>query len=67
MKRQSIADAAARLTTDTLSIIADDPSIGRSEALRRAMVALMEDERDLSLAHPSAWAPFVIVGEGGRS
>lgn len=60
-------DAAARLTTDTLALIADDPAIGRSEALRRAMVSLMRDERDLSLAHPSAWAPFVIVGEGGPS
>lgn len=60
-------DAAARLTTGTLSLIAADPGIGRSEALRRAMVSLMQDESDLSLAHPSAWAPFVVVGEGGRS
>jgi hypothetical protein len=29
------------------------------------MMRLMEDERDPSLAHPSAWAPFVVVGEGG--
>ena len=25
----------------------------------------MQDKDDPSLAHPSAWAPFVIVGEGG--
>lgn len=55
-------DAAARLTTDAIASMGQ--GIGRSEALRRAMLALMEDERDLSLAHPSAWAPFVVVGEG---
>lgn len=55
-------DAAARLTTDAIAAVGE--GIGRSEALRRAMLALMEDERDLSLAHPSAWAPFVVVGEG---
>jgi len=60
-------DAAARLTTGTLSRIGEDATIGRSQALRRAMLSLMEDERDQSLAHPSAWAPFIIVGEGGRS
>ena len=29
------------------------------------MLSVMNDARDPSLAHPSAWAPFVIVGEGG--
>ncbi len=55
-------DAAARLTADAMTALGD--GIGRSEALRRAMLSLMEDERDLSLAHPASWAPFVIVGEG---
>ena len=58
-------DAAARLTTQTLELVKDDPTIARSEALRRAMLSLMADERDPSLAHPSAWAPFVVVGDGG--
>lgn len=31
----------------------------------RSMLVLMNDTSDPSLAHPSAWAPFVIVGEGG--
>ena len=60
-------DAAARLTTGTLSRIAEDASIGRSQALRQTMLSLMEDESDQSLAHPSAWAPFMVVGEGGHS
>ena len=59
-------DAAARLTTGTLAALrASDGGLRRSEALRQAMLSLMQDERDPSLAHPSAWAPFVIVGEGG--
>lgn len=55
-------DAAARLTTGAIAAMGD--GVGRSEALRRAMLALMEDKSDLSLAHPSAWAPFVVVGAG---
>lgn len=59
-------DAAARLTTGTLAALrAADGRLRRSEALRQAMLSLMQDESDPSLAHPSAWAPFVIVGEGG--
>ncbi|MEM1317775.1 MAG: CHAT domain-containing protein, partial [Pseudomonadota bacterium] len=59
-------DAAARLTVDTLAALRDEPGLARSEALRRAMVKMIEDERDPSLAHPSAWAPFVLVGDGGK-
>ncbi len=55
-------DAAARLTADAMAALGD--GVGRSEALRRAMLALMDDRRDLSLAHPASWAPFVVVGEG---
>jgi len=57
-------DAAARLTTDTLAALGKS-KVRRSEALRLAMLGVMNDARDPSLAHPSAWAPFVIVGEGG--
>ena len=58
-------DAAARLTTAAISMQDDNPDLGRAEALRRSMLVLMNDTSDPSLAHPSAWAPFVIVGEGG--
>jgi len=39
--------------------------VGRAEALRRAMLAVMTDKDDPALAHPVYWAPFVVVGEGG--
>jgi CHAT domain-containing protein len=44
--------------------IARAPGIGGAEALRRAMLAKI-DGGDRILAHPAAWAPFVVVGEGG--
>lgn len=57
-------DAAARLTTQAIITWDANPDIGRAESLRRSMVMLMQDTSDPSLAHPSVWAPFVIVGEG---
>jgi hypothetical protein len=43
--------------------MAADKTVGRSEALRRSMVALIE-QGPLQEAHPAYWAPFVVVGEG---
>ena len=58
------SSAAVKLTTRTFAEINRTPGIGRAEALRRAMLTLADgtDARD---AHPSSWAPFVVVGEGG--
>jgi hypothetical protein len=44
--------------------MAADKSVGRSEALRRSMVAMI-DQGQPHEAHPAYWAPFVVVGEGG--
>ncbi len=46
---------------------AQHPEIGRAEALRRSMLALMDDTENPRFAHPLFWAPFVVVGEGGAS
>jgi CHAT domain-containing protein len=55
------SEAAVKLTT---RIFAQKADIGRAEALRQAMLAtIAEGGRS---AHPSHWAPFVVVGEGGR-
>jgi CHAT domain-containing protein/tetratricopeptide (TPR) repeat protein len=60
------SDAAVKLITKTLSTMAADKSVGRSEALRRSMVALIEHGEPYEV-HPSYWAPFVVVGEGAVS
>jgi tetratricopeptide (TPR) repeat protein/CHAT domain-containing protein len=57
------SDATVKLITQTLSTMAADRSVGRSEALRRSMLALIE-KGEAYEAHPAYWAPFVVVGEG---
>ena len=38
----------------------------RAEALRQGMLALMDQAQGATayFAHPDAWAPFFLVGEG---
>lgn len=55
--------ATVKLITGALSHTANNKEIGRSEALRRAMMELLENGAPYE-AHPSYWAPFVLVGEG---
>jgi CHAT domain-containing protein len=57
------SQATVRLIIKTFDEIKADPKIGRAEALRRSMLALIEAE---GFAHPANWAPFVVVGEGAR-
>ena len=58
------SDAATRLTTSTFGVLAADPTIGRAEALRRAMLAYLNDNSSRNAAYPAFWGPFEIVGEG---
>jgi CHAT domain-containing protein len=55
--------AAVSLITRAVNEIARDKSVGRADALRRAMLALIDKGRPYE-AHPAYWAPFVVVGEG---
>jgi CHAT domain-containing protein len=55
--------ATVKLITKTLHTMAAEKTIGRSEALRQSMVALIE-QGEPHEAHPAYWAPFVVVGEG---
>lgn len=59
------SETAVKLTTRALAEMKADAKIGRAEAIRVSM-------RDLVLhgpaddAHPARWAPFMVVGEGGK-
>src|SRR5262249_36466486 len=58
------SQSAVKLTTGAFEALAKDPGIGRAEALRRSMLALLADKAHPEYAHPMFWAPFVLVGEG---
>ncbi len=55
--------ATVRLITAAARAITGGEAIGRSEALRRAMLEMI-DSGEPAEAHPANWAPFVVVGEG---
>lgn len=55
-----------QLTTATFGSLESDPAAGRAEALQRAMLSVMDDKSQNDNGHPAVWAPFAIVGEGGR-
>jgi CHAT domain-containing protein/tetratricopeptide (TPR) repeat protein len=57
--------AAVKLVTGTFDMLKLDPTIGRAEALRRAEMAMLDRANPPEFAHPMAWAPFVLAGEGG--
>jgi CHAT domain-containing protein len=58
------SEATVRLVTRAFDELKREPGIGRAEAMRRSMLALTAaGGRN---AHPATWAPFVVVGEGGR-
>ncbi|MGE0849247.1 MAG: tetratricopeptide repeat protein [Hyphomicrobiaceae bacterium] len=57
------SQATVSLVTRAFEEIRADDQVGRAEALRRSMLALIS--RGNHNAHPATWAPFVVVGEGG--
>ena len=57
------SDAAVAITTGAVKALKAEPTIGRAEALRRSVAALIA--KGGHHAHPSIWAPFVLVGNGG--
>jgi CHAT domain-containing protein/tetratricopeptide (TPR) repeat protein len=57
------SEAAVRLVTGIFGEMKRNAAIGGAEALRRAMLAQIGEGG--ARAHPSYWAPFAIVGEGG--
>jgi CHAT domain-containing protein len=68
------SQSAKDLITDLFKRQADDPTLTRGEALRQAMVALMDGKgfldasgnTEFTYAHPLFWAPYTVIGDGGR-
>jgi CHAT domain-containing protein len=56
------SDAAVAITTGAFDAQSAEPAIGRAEALRRSVRALIA--RGGAYAHPAIWAPFILVGDG---
>lgn len=59
------SEATVVLTTAMMTEYEANPSQGKAEAHRKAMMALMATPNHPEYAHPLFWAPFVVVGEGG--
>ncbi len=57
------SESAKQLTTRTFTAYKQDQRLRRSEALRLAMLETMKTP---AYAHPAYWAPYALVGEGGR-
>jgi len=57
------SESAMLLTTHTFAAYKKDPQMRRAEALKQAMVETMKLPQ---YAHPAYWAPYALVGEGGR-
>lgn len=66
--------SARVLTTDLFKRQAEQPTLSRSQALRLAMLALIDgpgyrnpksNKVVFSYAHPIFWAPFSLLGDGG--
>jgi CHAT domain-containing protein len=67
------SQSARELVTDLFKRQAADPKMARSEALRQAMMALVDGpgfvdsagKTEFAYAHPLFWAPYTIIGDGG--
>jgi CHAT domain-containing protein len=72
----SVHSASAReLTADLFRRAGADPNLPRAEALRQAMMALLDGPGSVdrsgntvyTYAHPLFWAPYSVIGDGGGS
>lgn len=63
-------EVASRITVDAIRRQRADPRLSRAEALQQAERAIRNDAShdggEISWAHPAAWAPFSLIGDGAR-
>lgn len=58
--------AAVELTTGIFRRQSAQPDLTRAAALRGSILAMLSPEQPEYFSHPIFWAPFQLVGEGGR-
>jgi CHAT domain-containing protein len=59
------SETTVKLITSAVAALSGDEPFGRAQALRMAMLAMIENGKPHE-AHSAFWAPFVVVGEGAR-
>jgi CHAT domain-containing protein len=68
------SQSARELVTDLFKRQAADKHLARGEALRQAMMAMVDGQGytdgagkiEFAYAHPLFWAPYTIIGDGGK-
>jgi CHAT domain-containing protein len=63
--------SAQKLVVGVFNELGNAPQIIRAEALRRSMLKVMSEDGGegklrFSYAHPIFWAPYALVGDGGK-
>jgi CHAT domain-containing protein len=61
------SDSAVTLMVGTFTALAADPKLSHAEALRKSMLAMIDNPQRPDRADPKHWAPFVVVGEPAKS
>jgi CHAT domain-containing protein len=57
------SESATLLTSETFAHYVANPKAPKAESLRQAMLQVMSNRR---FEHPAYWAPYALVGDGGR-
>jgi CHAT domain-containing protein/Tfp pilus assembly protein PilF len=60
------SEATVQLMTSMFQSSAKNPRLSHSEALRVAMLTMIDNAKSDDDLHPRVWAPFVIVGEPAK-
>ncbi len=60
---RAVWDTTMALTTGMFRELERNHKLGRAKAVRRSMLALMNDDQKPYFVHPIFWALFVVVGE----
>ena len=58
--------SAKDLTTAVFEHYTQNPTAPKAQSMRYAMLKVMQSTKNTDFAHPAFWAPYALVGDGGR-